>query len=257
MGMKVPNEAKLLASLAAVVILGGGGMMALNKLGQAPPVVAPTPAPTTTTEEAFDKFLTSARHSKGEPNAELIIIEFADFECPSCRKAFREALPKILTDYKPRFVFRQFPLEGIHERALASALASEAAAKQGKFWEMYDGLFQSDSANKMADGTPIPALADADILTVARKIGLNVDQFNKDVQDPALHKKIEDEVAFNTQMGVTETPTFLIRGKSGTIDRVTGARQLLEYVAKGGLKRQMASTKTASGATFSAPPPRL
>jgi len=238
MGMKIPGEAKLLAGLAAVVLVGGGVMLLLSKASEISTAPPPPPSPKTISAEAFDKLLASARFSKGDANADVTIIEFADFECPSCRKAWRESLPKVSQMGKLRFVFRQMPLE-MHERALPAALASEAAAKQGKFWQMYDGLFGSDSGNFTPDGAPIPALGDADIAKVATKIGLNLAQFNKDRVDNALTAKIQAEIKANADAGVTETPTFLIRGKSGKIDRVSGAGPLATYLASGALQAQM------------------
>src|SRR5271166_1824128 len=85
----------------------------------------------------------AADHSLGSPHAPVTLIEYGDFECPSCRVAVQT--PKLLLEQFPnriRFIYRHFPLEDAHPHARLAAEASEAAAAQGKFWEMHDLLFE-------------------------------------------------------------------------------------------------------------------
>jgi protein-disulfide isomerase len=111
-------------------------------------------------------------HAAGPANAPLTLVEYGDFQCPYCRAAYPvvKRLQKKLGK-KLRFVFRNFPVTQAHPYALIAAETAEAAALQGKFWEMHDLLFeQQDSL------TP-------DIIPVwAKKIGLDLDQFGNDIK---------------------------------------------------------------------------
>jgi len=85
-------------------------------------------------------------HVSGNPNAQITLIEYSDFECPFCLKFFKESYPILKQEYidtgKIRFVYRHFMLPpNRHPMAEPSARASECAAEQGKFWEMHDGIF--------------------------------------------------------------------------------------------------------------------
>src|ERR1700721_2177662 len=85
-------------------------------------------------------------HMLGSEHARVTIVEYGDFECPSCKVA--AATPKLLLERFPnriRFIFRHFPLQEAHPHALLAAEASEAAAAQGKFWPMHDLLFANQN----------------------------------------------------------------------------------------------------------------
>src|ERR1700692_1776660 len=91
-------------------------------------------------------------HMLGSEHARVTIVEYGDFECPSCKVA--ATTPKLLLERFPsriRFVFRHFPLQEAHPHALLAAEASEAAAAQGKFWPMHDVLFQNQAHLKDKD----------------------------------------------------------------------------------------------------------
>ncbi len=90
----------------------------------------------------------------------------------------------------------------MHNRAMAAALAAEAAGKQGKFWEMHDKLFQDPRA-----------LTDENFEKYAKELGLDLDQFKKDMKDPALEKKIKDQQSQGMQLGARGTPAFFINGR--------------------------------------------
>ena len=85
-------------------------------------------------------------HLEGSLHARVTLVEYGDFECPSCKVAV--TTPKLLLERFPnkvRFIFRHFPLQEAHPHALMAAEASEAAAAQGKFWQMHDVLFQNQA----------------------------------------------------------------------------------------------------------------
>jgi len=100
-----------------------------------------------------------------------------------------------------KVVFKHYPLS-FHKKALPAALASLAAAEQGKFWEYHDELFFNQSS-----------LSNQKYREIAKDIGLNQEKFNKDFLRPSLRKKVEQDLADGKKAGVTGTPTIFINGR--------------------------------------------
>jgi protein-disulfide isomerase len=141
-------------------------------------------------------------HMRGDPKSAVILVEYGDFQCPHCGAAY-PIVKQIEKKYSRQlaFVFRQFPLSESHPFAMAAAIASEAAAIQGKFWEMHALLFEYQSR-----------LSPATILHHANTIGLDTARFEKDIQDPAIFKKVEVSFESGILSGVNGTPSFFING---------------------------------------------
>lgn len=135
-----------------------------------------------------------------EPKATL--VEFADFECPACGSA-HPTVKRIVEKYKDevRYVFRHFPLDQ-HKNARQAAQAAEAAAAQGKFWEMQDLLFQNQSDLSLEN-----------LKKLGAQLGLNMEQFEKDLADGKYKDKIQQDVNDGLSLGVNSTPTFFLDGK--------------------------------------------
>ena len=132
-----------------------------------------------------------------------LIVEYGDYECPYSRRAFREIerVESRLGD-EVRFAFRHFPLTEIHPHALAASAAAEAAATQGRFWEMHSLLFHGQNA-----------LEDADLRCYAADLGLDVDRFDRDRASPAVLARIRRDVESGVATGeVLGTPTLFIDG---------------------------------------------
>jgi len=147
----------------------------------------------------------SARdHAEGPEDAPLTLVEYGDYQCPYCGAAYpvvkrlQKTLGKDL-----RFVFRNFPVTQAHPYALVAAEAAEAAALQGKFWEMHDLLYE-----RQTHLTP-------DVIPVwAKKIGLDLNKFGKDIkQGGVVEKRIQEDRQSGIRSGVNGTPTFYINGK--------------------------------------------
>ena len=149
----------------------------------------------------------------GDPDAPVTIIEFSDFQCPFCRKFYRETLPQIKKDYlltgKARFVYRDFPLVQIHPGATPAAEGAECAEEQGKFWEMHDAIF--DEQEKQGSGT-IQFTAD-DVKKWAAKIGLNTSKFNQCLDSGKYRQEVEKDLADGSAAGVNGTPATFINGR--------------------------------------------
>ena len=141
-------------------------------------------------------------HVRGPPEARAI-VEYGDYECPYSRRAFREIerLERRL-DGDVRFAFRHFPLTQIHPHALAASAAAEAAALQGRFWEMHELLFHRQKA-----------LEDDDLRRYAMDLGLDVARFYADRAGAAVLERIQRDVDSGLATGeVRGTPTIFIDG---------------------------------------------
>ena len=143
-----------------------------------------------------------ADHVRGSPAGHLI-IEYGDYECPYSRQAFH-ALEQVERQLggNMRFAFRHFPLTGIHPHALAAAAAAEAAALQGRFWDMHELLFHRQKA-----------LGDGDLRGYAAQLGLDVAAFDRDRASNEVAGRIRRDVGSGLASGqVTGTPTLFIDG---------------------------------------------
>jgi len=145
----------------------------------------------------------SARdHAEGPADAPLTLVEYGDYQCPYCGAAYPvvKRLQKTLGK-KLRFVFRNFPVTQAHPYAMIAAETAEAAALQGKFWEMHDLLFEQQASLK-------PEV----IPQWAKKIGLDLDKFGKDIKQGVVQKRIKEDRQSGIRSGVNGTPTFYING---------------------------------------------
>ena len=141
-------------------------------------------------------------HVRGSPVGHLV-IEYGDYECPYSRQAFHaiEQVEKQLGG-NMQFAFRHFSLTGIHPHALAAAAAAEAAALQGRFWDMHELLFHRQKA-----------LEDGDLVEYAAQFGLNVAVFDRDRASIAVADRIRRDVDSGLASGqVVGTPTLFIDG---------------------------------------------
>jgi len=141
-------------------------------------------------------------HVRGSP-AGRVILEYGDYECPYSRQAFHaiELVEQQLSG-NVRFAFRHFPLTGIHRHALAAASAAEAAARQGRFWDMHELLFHRQKA-----------LEDGDLRRYAAQLGLDVAAFDSDRASAAVLGRIQRDVDSGLATGqVLGTPTLFIDG---------------------------------------------
>jgi protein-disulfide isomerase len=161
---------------------------------------------------------------RGNPNAPVTVEEFADFQCPSCGAYYPE-LKKIEGEFgdKLRVIFRERPLVPPHEHALIAAQAAEAAGLQGRFWEMHDKLYENQTTWSTArDLVPI-------FVDYAKQIGLNTDQFMKDLNGEVVAQRIFQDGKRVHALGVNSTPTFFVNGKEAKDDqwKPDGLREMI------------------------------
>jgi len=149
--------------------------------------------------EPLDELVDHVRGKAGSP----VILEYGDYECPYSRQAFR-AIERVERELSGavRLAFRHFPLTQIHPHASAAAAAAEAAARQGRFWEMHTMLFHRQKA-----------LEDDDLRAYAREVALDVPRFDHDRAKGGVAARIARDVASGDATGVVcGTPTLFIDG---------------------------------------------
>ncbi|HEX2897696.1 MAG TPA: thioredoxin domain-containing protein [candidate division Zixibacteria bacterium] len=141
-------------------------------------------------------------HSQGRPDAKVTLVEYGDFECSYCGKAYpivEKVIDKLGEDL--RFVFRNFPLSQIHPHAQHAAEAAEAASTQNKFWEMHGYLFKHQEA-----------LADTNLFAYAEALSLDTGRFSKELTDHTHAPRIKEDFSSGIRSGVNGTPTFFLNG---------------------------------------------
>jgi protein-disulfide isomerase len=141
-------------------------------------------------------------HIQGPDDAPVTLVEYGDFQCPHCGRAYPilKSIQKTMGD-QLRFVYRHFPISEDHENAIPAAEASEAAAAQGKFWEMHDLLFEHQNR-----------LDDKSLLGYARQLGLDLDRFTQDMREHTYGERVKEDFSSGLRSGANGTPTFFING---------------------------------------------
>lgn len=141
-------------------------------------------------------------HRKGSRDFPLILVQYGDYECPYSA-ALEPGIQKLLIEFKKSlcYVYRHFPLRGIHPMSTEAAMAAEAAGRQDKFWEMHELLFQNSDD-----------LSHDLIQLLARKLNLNIHDFYIDMENADLMEKVERDHQSGMESGVTSTPTLFING---------------------------------------------
>jgi protein-disulfide isomerase len=157
-------------------------------------------------------------HPQSNPNAAVVVAEFGDLQCPSCKAAHEVIVKPMLAELGStiRYEFHQFPLSSIHRYALDAAEASECAADQGKFWEYIDIAFtRQDELSKDA------------LKEWAAPLGLDTDLFGRCLDSHIKRDVVLEQYEAGRELGVTGTPTFFVNGRKveSTIDAIRSAAQ--------------------------------
>jgi Na+/H+ antiporter NhaA len=142
-------------------------------------------------------------HIRGPDDAPVTLLEYGDFECPFCGQA-EGAIRELLAGHGDdvRYVWRHLPLNDVHPSAQLAAEASEAAAAQGRFWDMYDRLLSHQRE-----------LAPRDLVRHAAELGLDVERFRDELRRREYAPRVSEDVASADESGVSGTPTFFINGR--------------------------------------------
>src|SRR3989338_3839444 len=155
----------------------------------------------------------------GPASASATIVEYSDFQCPACA-AFYPVVEQVLKDYgdKMIFVYRHFPLRSIHKNSDLAARASEAAGKQGKFWEMHNMLFEKQEEWAEKSNSDAQAL----FVGYAKTLGLDEKAFVQYIDSDAARKSVNDSLIGGEQAGINSTPTFFLNGRQMLYTSIDG-----------------------------------
>jgi protein-disulfide isomerase len=141
-------------------------------------------------------------HIQGPADAAVTLVEYGDYECPYCGAAY-----PIIKDVQARmgerlrFVFRNFPISTTHPHAEQAAEAAEAAAVQGRFWQMHDLLYENQRR-----------LSEQDLRGYAETLGLDVERFARELADHTHAERVHEDFMSGVRSGVNGTPTFYVNG---------------------------------------------
>jgi protein-disulfide isomerase len=141
-------------------------------------------------------------HIQGAAEAAVTLLEYGDYECPYCGAAYpiiKEVQERM--GERLRFVFRNFPISTSHPHAEQAAEAAEAAATQGRFWQMHDLLYENQQR-----------LGDEDLRSYAEQLGLEVEPFDRELTEHVHAPRVHEDFMSGVRSGVNGTPTFYING---------------------------------------------
>lgn len=180
--------------VAAIPVVIVAGLIFLSK-GSSSDVIIPLPSA-----------ITSEDWTKGNPEATVTLVEYSDFQCPTCAY-YNPILNRIIEDYGDQvyFAYRHFPLS-IHANAQTSARAAEAAGKQGAFFEMANVLFA-----KQSEWSVLPNPEEA-FTSYAESLGLNTEQFITDYNAAEVKDQVKADLQSAERAGLRGTPTFFLNG---------------------------------------------
>jgi predicted DsbA family dithiol-disulfide isomerase len=242
--------------IALAIIVGASSYFVARATTDTPLIQAATPEhPTVRHKPAEENLLPGKRiqslpvPARGSENASVVIVEASDFQCPYSRR-MKLVLDRIVSEFPSdvRHEYRHFPL-GFHHQAKPAAIASMAAHRQGRFWEMRDRLYSDPSL-----------LTRTQYIAWAKELGMDVEQFTKDLDDPALSAQVDNDTRAGKILGVKGTPTFLINGRPTTIspghayaELRTAVRHALDRTRKRMDKGMTAGEAHLTGVLLNAP----
>jgi protein-disulfide isomerase len=162
-------------------------------------------------------------HIQGPEDASATLVEYGDYECPHCGRAY-SIVKRVQKQFGKglRFVFRNFPLSEMHLQAESAAETAEFAGAHGKFWEMHDGLFE----NQQRLGGPL-------YLELAQELGLSATGLRQALEEGKYKDRVRTDFSGGVRSGVNGTPTFFINGKrhDGPFDYESLVRAIEEAVS--------------------------
>lgn len=199
-----------------VIIFGGVFLLSKKEIPESP---AASPADQ-------NMLLRNAKHKKEAAAAKATLVEFADFQCPACAKA-HPFVNQLVEKYKENvtFVYRHFPLPQ-HKNAILASRVSEAAAAQGKFWQMYDLLYQKQSEWSESENAK-------EIFTrYAEESKLDTTKFSEGLASDTFDSLIQGDKNDGVALGVNSTPTFFLNGKKLTLNSFSDLSKYIDQELK-------------------------
>lgn len=147
--------------------------------------------------------VTKADHIQGSESAPITLVEYGDYECPFCGRAYH-VIKQLQKHFgkQLRFVFRNFPLTQLHPQAEVAAEAAEFAATNDKFWEMHDLIYENQTS-----------LSEPLLLELGMTLGLDTNELRMAIETKGFEEKIRADFLGGVRSGVNGTPTFFINGE--------------------------------------------
>lgn len=169
---------------------------------------------------------TPTNHVEGSPSTGVKLVEYGDYQCPGCGD-FYQTIKDVAQKYSKliQFQFINFPLTSIHPNTFAASRAAEAAAMQGKFWQMHDKLYEQNQAYYL-NQTPtwIPASDPMPFFNqYAKELGLNMNQFQNDFKSSKVNDEINADKNKGEKLQVDATPTFYLDGNKLDLKQMSDA----------------------------------
>ena len=154
--------------------------------------------------KANPQVLIGASPTTGATEAKVLFVEFSDFQCPFCGRAY-QTVEEFMAKHADEvtLVYKHFPLVSIHPQALPAAKAAWAATQQGKFWQYYEALF-----------TQQDKLGEDFYLEIAESLDMDIEQFNRDRNSAKAETAIQQDMQLGEKAGLSGTPFFLMNGKA-------------------------------------------
>lgn len=217
-----------------LALAGAWGLLQQNKKRVSSNSIVNHNAPPNATPTTLNTGGANPPHAKGATSAAITLEEFSDLQCPSC-KSLHDTLKKMpeVESGLVRVVFRHYPLAQVHPNAMHAARATEAAARQNKFWEMQGYLFQNQAAwSRTADPRGV-------FLSYANTLGLDGERFARDMQSATIDERIAQDIARGNSLGVGEigTPTVFVNNRLVPYEQTATPESLRAVFARNGLKR--------------------
>ncbi len=154
---------------------------------------------------------TEGRARRGNPDADVVLVEWSDFQCPYCTRAQRPIHGLLEARDDVAFVYKHMPLS-FHPAAYPAALAVEAAGKQGRFWEMHDALFDLGKGigDHVDKEVPVPPAGPVPFESLAEELGLDVERYRADFRSDEVEAIVAADREEAAALGVNGTPTFFV-----------------------------------------------
>ncbi len=189
----------------------------------------PTQQPTQPTAAQLFKVSMDDDPMKGDPDAEVTVIEFSDFQCPFCSRFYTQTLSQLEENYidtgKINFVYRDLPLDNLHPNARPAHIAAECADEQGKFWDYHDILFEKQSQWQRLPSAELQTT----LSQYASDLGLQTVNFESCLESEDIADEVNRDALAAASLGITGTPSFFIGNEEDGFVKLVGAQPFTAF----------------------------
>ena len=202
---------------------------ALADLDAKQPAPQPAQQPTQPTAPQIIQISLDDDPIMGDPDAPVTIVEFSDFQCPFCSRFFQQTLPQLEENYidtgKVKFVYRDMPLDTLHQNARPAHIAAECADEQGGFWDYHDVLFESQAQWQRLPSSELSST----FVGYASDLKLDAASFESCLSSPEIAAEVNQDTLDARKNGATGTPTFFIGNEKDGFEKLVGAQPFSSF----------------------------